>query len=154
VAAAATIWLFSFSPHLRFKYNEVLSFEPPSDEAFTVEREAICTVAEPVEGTVRRRKQRQNQKPKRQPPYHVVLWDDDEHTYAYVIAMLQELFGHTVEKAFQLAKEVDTRSRVVVLTTTKEHAELKRDQIQAYGKDDLIAGCKGSMYASIEPSES
>ncbi len=34
-----------------------------------------------------------------------------------------------------------------------EHAELKRDQIPAFGKDDLIAGCKGSMSASIEPSE-
>jgi ATP-dependent Clp protease adaptor protein ClpS len=30
---------------------------------------------------------------------------------------------------------------------------LKRDQIHAYGKDDLIDGCKGSMKASIEPSE-
>jgi len=50
-----------------------------------------------------------------------------------------------------LAKEVDTNGRCVVLTTTREHAELKRDQILAYGKDDLIEGCKGSMYATIEP---
>ena len=32
-----------------------------------------------------------------------------------------------------------------MLTTAREHAELKRDQIHAYGKDALIAACKGSM---------
>jgi ATP-dependent Clp protease adaptor protein ClpS len=42
---------------------------------------------------------------------------------------------------------------VVVLTTTKEHAELKRDQILAYGKDDTIRGCKGSMHATIESAD-
>jgi ATP-dependent Clp protease adaptor protein ClpS len=42
---------------------------------------------------------------------------------------------------------------VVVLTTTKEHAELKRDQILSYGKDDRIRNCKGSMHASIESVE-
>ena len=35
--------------------------------------------------------------------------------------------------------------------TTKEHAELKRDQIHAFGKDVLIPRCAGSMSASIEP---
>ena len=90
-------------------------------------------------------------KPKRQPPYHVILWNDNDHSYAYVIAMLQKLFGHPPEKGFQLAKEVDTRGKAIVLTTTREHAELKRDQIHAFGKDDLIDGCKGSMSATIEP---
>ena len=40
---------------------------------------------------------------------------------------------------------------MIVLTTTKEHAELKRDQIHAFGADRLIARSKGSMSASIEP---
>jgi ATP-dependent Clp protease adaptor protein ClpS len=65
--------------------------------------------------------------------------------------MLMELFGYQPEKGFEMAKEVDTSGRVIVLTTTMEHAELKRDQIHAYGKDALIDGCKGSMYATIEP---
>ena len=99
----------------------------------------------------RKRKRSRKKKPQRQPRYHVVLWDDDDHTYDYVIAMLLEVFGHPVEKGFQLAKQVDTTGRVIVLTTTLEHAELKRDQIHAYGKDDAIAGCQGSMWATIEP---
>jgi ATP-dependent Clp protease adaptor protein ClpS len=113
-----------------------------------------AAVAEPIEKTVRRRKERDSRKPKRQPRYNVVLWNDDDHTYEYVIAMLMELFGYPVEKGYQLAKEVDTQGRVVLLTTTREHAELKRDQIHAYGRDDLIANCKGSMWSTVEPVES
>ena len=93
----------------------------------------------------------EREKPKRQPRYHVILWNDDDHSYAYVILMLRQLFRHPLETGYQLAKEVDTRGRAVVLTTTREHAELKRDQIHAYGKDDTTSGSKGSMSASIEP---
>ena len=89
-------------------------------------------------------------KPKRQPRYHVVLWNDDDHTYDYVVTMLQSLFGHPPERGFRLAKEVDTQGRVIVLTTTREHAELKRDQIHGFGADRLLARSKGSMKASIE----
>jgi ATP-dependent Clp protease adaptor protein ClpS len=91
---------------------------------------------------------------KRQPPYHVILLDDDDHTYEYVIRMLQELFAHSYETAYLMAVEVDTTGRVIVLTTTKEHAELKRDQIHAFGPDPLASrGCAGSMSAVIEPAE-
>jgi ATP-dependent Clp protease adaptor protein ClpS len=90
-------------------------------------------------------------KRKRQPRYHVVLWNDNDHTYDYVIAMLRKLFGHPLEQGYLLAREVDRRGKAIVLTTTLEHAELKRDQIHAFGADRLIARCKGSMTATIEP---
>jgi ATP-dependent Clp protease adaptor protein ClpS len=90
---------------------------------------------------------------KRQPPYNVVLLDDDEHTFEYVIAMLQQLFGYPREKGYQMALEVHTSGRCVVLTTTREHAELKRDQIHAFGPDPYSSKeCKGSMSAVIEPA--
>jgi ATP-dependent Clp protease adaptor protein ClpS len=107
---------------------------------------AAADTADPVSAPT----QRAAGKPKRQPRYHVVLWNDDDHSYQYVIAMLQKLFGHPPEKGFKLAEEVDRTGRVIVLTTTKEHAELKRDQIHAFGADRLIARSKGSMSSSIE----
>lgn len=107
-------------------------------------------VAAPQERTAA--ESRSDRKPKRQPRYQVILWDDNDHTYQYVIRMLGELFGHPRETCFQMACEVDTQGRVVVLTTTMEHAELKRDQIHAYGKDALLTRCKGSMKATIEPA--
>ncbi len=88
-----------------------------------------------------------------QPPYHVILLDDDDHTFAYVILMLQELFSHPPEKGFQMATEVNESGRVIVLTTTKEHAEFKQDQIHAYGADPSSKNSKGSMTAIIEPAE-
>ncbi|MDH3719554.1 MAG: ATP-dependent Clp protease adaptor ClpS [Planctomycetota bacterium] len=103
--------------------------------------ELVATVVEPK----RKRRSRPDKRVHRQPRYHVLLWDDDDHSYNYVIDMLQELFGYQVEQGFQLAEEVDNRGKAVVLTTTREHAELKRDQIHAYGHDP-----KGSMSASIE----
>ncbi len=88
------------------------------------------------------------------PRYHVILLDDDDHTYDYVIEMLMQIFHHRRETAFAMACEVDAAGRVIVDTTTKERAELKRDQIHAYGPDWRIPRCKGSMSATIEPAES
>jgi ATP-dependent Clp protease adaptor protein ClpS len=95
----------------------------------------------------------QEQKTRRQPPYHVILLNDDDHSYEYVIEMLKQLFGHPVEKGYQLAKVVDTQGRAVVCTTSLERAELKRDQIHAYGPDPRIPRCEGSMSAVIEAAE-
>ncbi|WP_442482508.1 ATP-dependent Clp protease adaptor ClpS [Aeoliella sp. SH292] len=86
------------------------------------------------------------------PKYHVILWDSDDHTFDYVEKMLRELFGHTKKDCEEIAKNVDKDGRAIVLTTTKEHAELKRDQIHAYGKDNLEAS-KGSMWATIESAD-
>jgi ATP-dependent Clp protease adaptor protein ClpS len=88
-----------------------------------------------------------------QPPYNVILLNDDDHSYAYVILMLKELFGHPVEKGFELADEVDKSGRAIVLTTTMEHAELKVDQIHSYGPDPTISRCRGSMSAMMEPAD-
>ena len=93
-------------------------------------------------------------KPRLLPPFHVVLHDDDDHSYEYVIEMLGRLFGHVLSKAFQMAQEVDATGRVIVDTTTKERAELKRDQIHAYGADWRLERCRGSMRATIEPAPS
>lgn len=90
-------------------------------------------------------------RPKKQPPYNVILLDDDDHSYEYVILMLHRLFGHPIELAFQMASEVDRVGRVIVDTTTLERAELKRDQIHSFGRDERIERCQGCMSAEIEP---
>ena len=118
-----------------------------SKESPVAHHDQAAAVAEPEIQQVPKEKK----KPKRQPRYNVILWNDDDHTYDYVVRMMQDLFGHEYEKGVKIALEVDTRGKAICLTTTMEHAELKRDQIHAYGKDKLIARCKGSMSATIEP---
>ena len=102
------------------------------------------TIVRPVE--------KEEQRTEGLPPYNVVLLDDDDHSYEYVILMLKKVFGHPIEKGFEMAQEVDSTGRVVVATTNLEQAELKRDQIQAFGPDPLIPRCKGSMSATVEPA--
>ena len=86
------------------------------------------------------------------PLFNVVLLDDDEHTYDYVIEMLVKIFCHSREAAFRHAVEVDTDGRTVVLTCEREQAEFGRDQIHAYGADPRMPISKGSMSALIEPA--
>ncbi len=102
--------------------------------------------------TKTRQAEEKKQKTEGLPPYNVVLLDDDEHSFEYVIYMLKKLFGHSPEKGYKMAVEVDTTGRVVVATTNLEQAELKRDQIHAFGPDPLIPRCKGSMSAVVEPA--
>ncbi len=89
--------------------------------------------------------------PRKQPMYHVVLMDDNDHTYEYVVGMLRKIFAMTAEDAFLRACKVDCEKRVVLETTTMERAELKRDQIHSFGRDWRVPRCCGSMSALIEP---
>jgi ATP-dependent Clp protease adaptor protein ClpS len=86
------------------------------------------------------------------PLYHVVLLDDNDHTYDYVIEMLQKLFTCGHEQAMRHAVEVDTTGRTIVLTCELQPAEFGRDQIHGYGVDWRMPQCKGSMSAVIEPA--
>ncbi len=110
---------------------------------------AAASVEEPA--VIVRRQSDRRPRTRRQPPYAVILWNDDDHTYQYVVGMMVDLFGMNQQSSFRIARTVDTQGRAVCLTTTREHAELKRDQIQAYGRDFLIERCVGSMTATIEP---
>ncbi|MGA8027793.1 MAG: ATP-dependent Clp protease adaptor ClpS [Bryobacteraceae bacterium] len=83
--------------------------------------------------------------------FHVVLLDDDEHTYDYVIEMLQKLFVLPRDVAFQHAVEVDTTGRTIVITCERPQAEFARDQIHAYGADPRMPKSKGSMSAVLVP---
>jgi ATP-dependent Clp protease adaptor protein ClpS len=103
--------------------------------------------------TTPERKTKEEHEVQKQPPYNVILHNDDDHSYDYVIRMLKELFAYPEEKGFLMAQEVDTKGKVIVCTTSLERAELKRDQIHAFGPDPLIPRCAGSMSASIEPAE-
>ena len=103
-----------------------------------------------MSGTIAQPEQLEKRETEGLPPYNVVLLDDEDHSYEYVIFMLKKIFGHPLEKGYEMAKEVDTTGRVVVLTTHLEEAELKRDQIHDFGPDPLIPRCKGSMSATVE----
>ncbi len=100
---------------------------------------AIATL--PPEPTLKKRPEKTPPQTKRQPPYAVVILNDDFHTFEYVIELLQKICGHSLEKAALSAKTVHETGRAIVWSGTKEVAELKRDQIREYGPD---------VYASVK----
>jgi ATP-dependent Clp protease adaptor protein ClpS len=101
------------------------------------------TTFKPASGTTERQE--------RTPLYRVVLLDDDDHSYDYVIEMLQKLFAFSKDQAYIHAVEVDTRGRTVIITCEFPQAEFARDQIHAYGPDPRMQKSKGSMSAVLEP---
>ncbi len=91
-------------------------------------------------------------KVKTMPLWNVILLDDDDHSYNYVIELLNTVFGHSIETAYIMASEVDSTGRVIVDTCNRERAELKQEQIHEFGADPLIPNCAGSMTAELEPA--
>ena len=86
------------------------------------------------------------------PLWNVVLLNDDDHTYDYVIEMLMRLFLKTADEAYRHAVEVDTQGRTIVMTCEREAAEFARDQIHGFGADWRLPRSKGSMTAVVEPA--
>src|SRR5215217_3123843 len=63
-------------------------------------------------GTIIRPVEKVEKKTEGLPPYNVVLLDDNDHSYEYVIFMLKKVFGHPVKKGYEMAREVDATGRV------------------------------------------
>lgn len=82
-----------------------------------------------------------------------MIMDDDDHTYEYVMELLTGLFGHSNEKAFAIAEQIDCEGRGVCTTTHLELAELKRDQITGFGADPRLQESAGPMTACLEPAD-
>jgi ATP-dependent Clp protease adaptor protein ClpS len=91
-------------------------------------------------------------KPKREPLYHVIIWNDETHSYEYVIELLMKIFKHPYAKAYEITHTVDKAGKGIAFTTHKELAELKRDQILAYGPDWRMKISEGSIRSTIEPA--
>jgi ATP-dependent Clp protease adaptor protein ClpS len=73
--------------------------------------------------------------PARQPPYAVILHNDDHNGMDFVITVLRKVFGYEVEKCIQLMLEAHEKGRAVVWVGALEVAELKADQIRSCGAD-------------------
>lgn len=113
-------------------------------------------VAEPIVTTQTTPKSRADPRTqtRRQPPYHVVILNDEEHTFDYVIELLTKLFAHPRATAEELTLRIHQTGRAIVLTTHREKAELKRDQVLAYGPDPRMSISKGPLGCYIEPAPS
>ena len=87
----------------------------------------------------------------RQPPYAVVLHNDDHNNFAFVVAVLQKVFGYAVEKCVKLMLEAHKTGRAVVWVGSLEVAELKAEQIHSCGPDPQAKKAL-PLRATVEPA--
>src|SRR5205085_6763431 len=66
------------------------------------------------------------------PPYHVILENDDYHSFQFVVEVLRKSLGFAEEKAFLFTSEAHHKGRAIVWTGAKEVAELKLEQIRSF----------------------
>jgi ATP-dependent Clp protease adaptor protein ClpS len=120
------------------------------------DNDAETAVAEPIVTTQTAPKSRTDPetRTRRQPPYHVIILNDEEHTFEYVIELLTKLFGHPLATAEELTLRIHHTGRAIVLTTHREKAELKREQVLGYGPDPRMSISKGPLGCYIEPAPS
>ena len=84
--------------------------------------------------------------------YHGIILNDEEHTFEYVIEMLQAVFGFAHAIALAHTMEADATGSSIVWTCALEEDERQRDQIHAYGPDWRMANSRGSGAARVGPA--
>lgn len=92
-------------------------------------------------------------RPKLLPPYHVILLNDDDHSFEFVVEVLRQVLGVSTERGIELAHEAHTRGRAVIWTGPLEVAELKAEQVSTFHEIRQRDGAKlGPVGCSIEPA--
>ena len=97
--------------------------------------DAVAVQESPPKHKQKRKNQTSDARPKKQPPYAVVLFNDDEHSFHYVVETLMKVFGYPLEKSYLLTLQVHNEGKGIVWSGSREVAELKRDQIRSAGPD-------------------
>ena len=72
----------------------------------------------------------QDTKTRRQPPYAVILHNDDKNTMEFVVGVLRRVFGYTLEKCVRLMLEAHKKGKSAVWIGALEVAELKADPVE------------------------
>jgi len=99
-----------------------------------------------------KRSRQADARPKRQPPYAVVLLNDEEHSFLYVIETLMKVFGYPAEKCQALTVRIHNEGQGIVWSGSLEVAELKRDQIRSAGPDfHAVNKVEFPLGVTIEP---
>ena len=88
--------------------------------------------------------------PKTVPPFKVVLFNDEEHTYDYVVEMLTLVCKLSKENAFRCAVEVDLTGRTIVRYGSRSDYNNTCSKITAYGPDHRLPQSMGSMNAEVQ----
>ena len=88
--------------------------------------------------------------PKTAAPFKVVLFNDEEHTYDYVVEMLTHVCKLSRENAFRCAVEVDLTGRTIVKYGSRSECTSTCAKIMSYGPDHRLPQSMTSMNAEVQ----
>ena len=91
---------------------------------------------------------RRRTRAERQPPYAVVLHNDDFNGFDYVVGVLRKVLHYGLIKAFRLALVAHKEGRSIVWSGSLEVAELKADQLRSCGPDPRMRS-RGAQPLSV-----
>jgi ATP-dependent Clp protease adaptor protein ClpS len=105
----------------------------------------------PDVGITTKPREREFTRTRRQPPYNVILENDDHHSFEFVIDVLRKVLGCTEQRATQFAQEAHKTGRAIIWTGAREVAELKVEQISSF--HEIRGSLKlGPVGCSLEPA--
>jgi len=87
---------------------------------------------------------------KSQLAFKVVLFNDENHTYDYVVEMLTKCCKLSKDAAFRCAVEVDLTGRTIVYNGTHDDCILVMNKIVEYGPDHRLPHSFSSMNAEVQ----
>jgi ATP-dependent Clp protease adaptor protein ClpS len=94
---------------------------------------------------------------KNAPRWNVILLDDPNHTFAYVTEIITNIFRRSLDDAKALTEEVHRMGRAIIVTCSKERAELYLEQVRSYGDDPFMKMFKnresGPLGVTMEPAD-
>jgi ATP-dependent Clp protease adaptor protein ClpS len=84
------------------------------------------------------------------PKSKVVLLNDEDHTYDYVVEVLTKTCKLSKTQAFKCAVEVDLNGRSIVFYGDKEQCQSLSAKINSFGPDHRMPRSMGSMQSEVE----
>lgn len=85
-----------------------------------------------------------------QKAFKVVLFNDEDHTYDYVVEMLTHVCRMAKEQAFRCAVEVDMEGRTIVHYGSHEECARISAQITSYGPDHRLMRSRSGMNSEVQ----
>ncbi len=90
-------------------------------------------------------------RPKRQPPYAVILHNDPVNGFDYVVRVLCKVFSYSKPKSFRLTLTAHLLGRSTVWVGALEVAEFKAEQLRDCGPDPRVKEGGFPLGVSLEP---
>jgi len=86
------------------------------------------------------------------PPYVVIIFNDEYHSFEFVVQILLKVIRCTTEQAIAYAKQAHESGRAIVWSGSKEVAELKKEQLETFRETRQGLGDIGPLGVAIEPA--